>query len=84
MDTIVNNHRNELINFLLETNLCIVDGRIKSFNDYYTSVSNKGKAVVDYVIVPIQNIDYCDCFKVHFVTELKLIEIELKSLNTMK
>ena len=30
----INNHGNELINFLLEINLCIANGRIKSINDY--------------------------------------------------
>ena len=69
-----------VINFLLETNLCIVNGRIKSINDNYTSVSSKGKAVVDYVIVLIQNINCDYLLKVHFVTEL-VSNLDLESDN---
>ena len=55
----VNNHGNELINFLLETT---------PHNDNFTSVP--GKAVIDYVIVPLQTMKYCDYFRVHTATEI--------------
>ena len=70
IDNNVNNHGNELINFLLETNFGIVNGRVTPHNDNFTSVSVKGKAVVDYVIVPLQNMKYCDYFRVHTATEI--------------
>ena len=52
LDFSVNNHGKELIKFLLETGSGIINGRIKPHNDNFTSVSVKGRAIEDYVIVP--------------------------------
>ena len=43
-------------------------GRVTPHNFTYGSV--KGKAVVDYVIVPLQTMKYCDYFRVHTATEI--------------
>ena len=64
IDKTVNNHGKELLHFLLETKFGIVNGRVTSCNDNFTSVSVKGKAVVDYIIVPLKCIEYCEYFKV--------------------
>ncbi len=39
-----------LLDFLINANCCMLNGRNSKVNDF-TSVSNKGKAVVDYAIV---------------------------------
>ena len=36
----------------------------------FTSVSVKGNTVVDYVIVPLQTMKYCEFFRVHTATEI--------------
>ena len=40
------------------------------YNDTFTSVSAKGKAVDDYVSVPLKNIKLCDYFRVLTATEI--------------
>ena len=70
LDNTINNHGKELINFLLETKCGIVNGRINPSCDNFTSVSRKGKAVVDYIIVPLLCFSLCDYFKVHLATEI--------------
>ena len=45
IDNNVNNHGNELINFFLETNFGVVNGRV-TLHDNFTHVSVKGKAVI--------------------------------------
>lgn len=51
-----------LIDFLINLNLCILNGRNYVNNDY-TSVSVKGKAAVDYCIVPYDCLDCLDIFQ---------------------
>ena len=59
---------NYLINFLVETNFCMLNGRLGINN--YTSISNKGKAVVDYVLIPHSQLSDHNTFKVETVTEI--------------
>ena len=47
-----NQHGVALVEFLLESKMCILNGRINPQNDDFTCVSTKGRSVVDYVIVP--------------------------------
>ena len=49
-DTTANKYVDFLLDFLIDCNLCIVNGR-KGRNDF-THVSHRGCSVVDYVIVP--------------------------------
>ena len=64
LDNTINNHGKELINFLLETKFGVINGRLNPSGDNFTSVSAKGKAVVDYIIVPHLCMSLCDYFKV--------------------
>lgn len=41
-----------LIEFLKDSKCCILNGRLSPQNDHFTSVSTKGKAVVDYIVTP--------------------------------
>ena len=55
IDSKRNNYGKLLQQFLFSTETCILNGRNSLSNDY-TSVSEKGLAVVDYVIVPSENL----------------------------
>ena len=62
LDSTKNQHGQCLIDFLLESRLCIVNGRVNKENDNYTCISAKGKSVVDYIIVPHNDIKHCTSF----------------------
>ena len=53
IDNTTNSQGKALIEFLQACNLCVLNGRFPDGNQY-TSVSSKGLAVVDYCIVPIE------------------------------
>ena len=53
-----------MIEFLKESKLCIVNGRICPLSDDYTSVSIKGKALVYYILVPYDCLQICNSFEV--------------------
>ncbi len=72
LDTQSNDHGTSLINFLLQANACIVNGRINPLRDSYTSVSHRGKAVVDYVLACHDSLEYIKNFEVLGVSELLL------------
>ena len=50
IDSHVNNHGKSFIDFLLETNFCILNGRVNAENDCYTCTTSRGSSVVDYVV----------------------------------
>lgn len=51
LDRVINQHGHEFTKFLNDSNFCTLNGRFES--DNYISISRKGKAVVDYVCVPL-------------------------------
>jgi hypothetical protein len=50
LDRNINQHGHDCIEFLNDSKLCVLNGRFTDEN--YTSISRKGKAVVDYLCVP--------------------------------
>ena len=50
IDKSINQHGHEFIDFLNESNFCVLKGRFE--NDNFTSVSTKGKVVVHYICIP--------------------------------
>ena len=54
----------ELISTLKALDLCIVNGRFAKSYDGFTSVSNKGMSVVDYIISPIKSFRALSNFRV--------------------
>ena len=72
LDEGVNKHGESLIEFLKDSKMCIINGRICPLNDNYTSVSMKGKAVVDYIATPYECLKTCTLFKV--ITANQMIE----------
>ena len=50
MDTCtVNLYGEKVIDFVRDMTLCIVNGRVSPEKDNYTSISNRGRSVVDYI-----------------------------------
>lgn len=62
MDTKCNAHGNCLLEFLLSTNFCVVNGR--SVQDDFTCVSGQGMSVVDYCIIPHEHFNKVKNFAV--------------------
>ena len=70
LDATLNSHGESLLEFLLDCKCCVVNGRINPTVDNYTSISVKGKAVVDYIITPHECLPSCINFKVITPSEL--------------
>lgn len=62
-----NHHGQALLDFLVETNTCVLNGRLGS--DNFTHVSHRGRSVVDYVIVPHEQLATYSDFKVSLMSE---------------
>ncbi len=56
LDDSQNNHGKAFIEFLHDANCCIANGRINPENDNFTSISTKGRSVVDYLFFPHDDI----------------------------
>ena len=69
IDEVPNDHGVSLINFCLQTNCCVINGRITPLNDGYTSVSHRGKAIVDYFITRHTDLECINSFKVVNITD---------------
>ena len=63
IDYKINSHGKNLLDFCINSNMCILNGR-NTINNDFTSISTKGLSVVDYALVP-----YCklDCFQNFYV-----------------
>jgi hypothetical protein len=64
LDEVTNQHGRSLIEFLHESNMCILNGRFNEKEDGFTSISTKGTAVVDYIMCPIHKLDMFKSFTV--------------------
>ena len=73
IDEVKNNHGESLCEFLMESKMCIVNGRITPEYDNFTSTSVRGRAVVDYILVPHMSLETCtEC---HVYTSNELVEM---------
>jgi len=64
LDKTINKHGRELIDFLIESKMCVCNGRITTEFDNYTFIHPRGKSVIDYVITPILSLENCLEFRV--------------------
>lgn len=64
IDTSINQHGHDMIEFLIEAKFCTLNGRFNGTDDNYTSISTRGKAVVDYICVPHDVLQTVTSFKV--------------------
>ena len=52
-------HGHSFLEFLNEAKMCLLNGRFDESENNYTSVSTRGKAVVDYICVPHEVFENC-------------------------
>ena len=69
IDYITKNHE-PFLDFLNDGRLCVLNGRFKANGDNFTSISTKGSAVVDYIIVPYDNLGYVTNFNVNTISDI--------------
>jgi hypothetical protein len=69
IDATENHYGNLLVNFLVDNNVCMLNGRVGN-NDNFTCVSKKGRSVVDYVLIPHGNLPSVSDFKVNMISDL--------------
>lgn len=67
-DNVVNPHGRDFIDFLGNSNFVILNGRFSG--DNYTSISRRGKAVVDYQCVPLDMFSSIQSYDVITMQEL--------------
>jgi hypothetical protein len=71
LDLNVNQHGRDFIDFLIDSKFVVLNGRFNSINlDNYTSISSKGRAVVDYWFVPQDILTKCTNFRVTTMQEI--------------
>ena len=68
LDFTNNAYGNGLIDFLVDSRMCMLNGRMGR-NDF-TCVSTRGKSVVDYAIVPHEQLPSCSDFTVSRLSQL--------------
>lgn len=68
IDSILNHYGDLLLNFLIDCNFCILNGRVTGKNDF-THVSHRGRSVVDYVLIPHEQIIDVKSMDVCLMTE---------------
>ena len=66
----VNQHGRDFLEFLNESKLCVLNGRFNELNGNYTSVSRKGKSVVDFICIPLDIFNTCRNFSVLIVQSI--------------
>ena len=64
IDEHVNQHGRCLLDFLHESQFCVVNGRTDPVNNDFTSVTTRGTSVVDYMLVPQYILKQCKGFNV--------------------
>jgi len=65
-----NNHGTSLIEFLIDNRLCVLNGRITPHCNNYTFVHSRGKSVIDYIIIPQQDLDKCSEMNVFLARDM--------------
>ena len=70
LDETVNKHGEVFIDFLLESKMCILNGRVCPENNNFTRVHTTGSSVVDYICTSHDNIQNCEYFAVHLTRQL--------------
>ena len=64
IDNTVNQHGHSFMKFLNEAKMCILNSRFGEDDNNFTTVSTRGKAIVDYICVPHETMELCVNFKV--------------------
>ena len=70
LDEQKNNFGELFMEFLNDSKLCMLNGRISKQHNNFTSISPKGKAVVDYMLTFHDCLDNCRSFKVSTMSDV--------------
>lgn len=70
IDISTNQHGREFCEFLIDSKFCVLNGRFNSAKDIFTSISQKGRATLDYICVPHDVFQTCKHFSVSTVQSL--------------
>jgi len=70
LDEIKAGHANALLDFMKDTKMVMLNGRITPEFDNYTSVSTRGAAVVDYIMTGQTSLNCCKQMKVELTSDL--------------
>ncbi len=65
----LNDHGRALLSFLLQCKMCVLNGRICHLQDNFTSISHKGRSVVDYIATQHSTLDLIENFKVMTISD---------------
>ena len=66
----VNSHGRTILEFMIDCDLCMLNGRFGENSNKYTCVSTKGASVVDYVFVLTKHFKMFDTFNIDYVSDL--------------
>ena len=64
IDTNINQHGRALIDFLQETKMCTLNGRMNPQHDDFTCSTFRGTSVIDYILVSHDTYEKCSNFRV--------------------
>ena len=70
IDDVKNKHGESFVDFLIESKLCITNGRITPELDNFTSISSKGRAVVEYIAVSQDCLYRCNMCEVQCISDI--------------
>ena len=79
IDDTVNQHGQSFLEFLNDSKMCVLNGRFDKVSDNITSISTKGRSVVDFICTPQDTFEQCQSFRVLTVPSL----IEKYSLHEL-
>ena len=68
IDTTTNSYCDILLEFLIDCNLCMLNGRLGTHD--FTHISTRGKSVVDYVFVPHEQFASFSEFSVQSMSDI--------------
>ncbi len=70
IDERLNDHGRAFLGFLLQVKMCVLNGRICPIDDNFTSISHRGKAVVDYIAAQHEHLELFSHFAVHTMSDI--------------
>ena len=70
LDNKINTHGRQLVDFLRDSNMIVLNGRGKKEKDDFTVLSTIGKSVVDYVIIQAEHFTKYNSFEVTPVIDI--------------
>ena len=71
IDDKVNGHGRSMIDFLLDSKLCVLNGRVSPItSNHYTFHSVRGLSVVDFILTPHDNLSICENFNIESCTDI--------------